>query len=93
MASTTNAILRASRPMFSQTLRSSTTGGSSAFARAGRQQFTGFRFQQGGRRWQSTGDAAGNAGQQQQQGQQGQQANWFKKMWESEVGFKTVHFW
>ncbi|KAI9904282.1 hypothetical protein N3K66_000811 [Trichothecium roseum] len=72
--------------MFGQTLRSTTNNGG-AFARAGRQQFTGFRFQQaGGRRWQSTGDAAGNAGQQ-------QQANWFKRMWESEVGFKTVHFW
>merc|ERR1712000_86545 len=25
--------------------------------------------------------------------QRGQQQGWFKRMWESEVGFKTVHFW
>ena len=75
MASTTS-ILRASRPMFGQNFRAT-------FGRQGQQQFTGFRFQQGGRRWQSTGDAAG----------QQQQASWFKRMWESEIGFKTVHFW
>lgn len=34
----------------------------------------------GGRRWQSTAEGA-------------QQQGWFKRMWESEVGFKTVHFW
>ncbi|KAF7533346.1 hypothetical protein G7Z17_g13530 [Cylindrodendrum hubeiense] len=38
------------------------------------------RFQQGSRRWQSS------EGAQQQEG-------WFKRMWESEIGFKTVHFW
>ncbi|PHH87730.1 hypothetical protein CDD83_8473 [Cordyceps sp. RAO-2017] len=39
-----------------------------------------FRAQQqrAGRRWQS--GSAANPG-------------WFKRMWESEVGFKTVHFW
>jgi hypothetical protein len=36
----------------------------------------------GSKRWQSTAEGAS----QQQQG-------WFKRMWESEVGFKTVHFW
>lgn len=38
-------------------------------------------FRQGsGRRWQSTDGAQ-------------QQQSWFNRMWESEVGFKTVHFW
>jgi hypothetical protein len=36
-------------------------------------------YQQGGRRWQST--------------TANQQQGWFKRMWESEIGFKTVHFW
>ncbi|RMJ09763.1 hypothetical protein CDV36_010615 [Fusarium kuroshium] len=41
-------------------------------------------FRQGsGRRWQSTDGAQ----------QQQQQQSWFNRMWESEVGFKTVHFW
>ncbi|KAG5780591.1 hypothetical protein H9Q73_005756 [Fusarium xylarioides] len=47
-----------------------------------RQQTFRQNFYQGsGRRWQST-----NGAQQQQQ-------SWFKRMMESEVGFKTVHFW
>ncbi|PHH79160.1 hypothetical protein CDD80_5527 [Ophiocordyceps camponoti-rufipedis] len=33
----------------------------------------------GSRRWQSSAAHA--------------QQGWFKRMWESEVGFKTVHFW
>ncbi|KAI5922328.1 hypothetical protein F4810DRAFT_293325 [Camillea tinctor] len=46
---------------------------------------TGFRanFSQAGRRFQST--TAGEAAQQQQ--------SWFKRMWDSPVGLKTVHFW
>jgi len=35
-------------------------------------------YQQGSRRWQST---------------TANQQGWFKRMWESEIGFKTVHFW
>ncbi|KAL2210242.1 UPF0041-domain-containing protein [Sarocladium strictum] len=42
----------------------------------------GQRFGQGERRWQSGSGAAGGAEQ-----------SWFKRMWESEVGIKTVHFW
>ncbi|KAI5464062.1 hypothetical protein BGZ63DRAFT_376822 [Mariannaea sp. PMI_226] len=38
-------------------------------------------FRQGGRRWQSTDGTAQ------------QQQSWFKRMWESEIGIKTVHFW
>lgn len=40
------------------------------------------RFQQQSRRWQS-GTAEGDAA----------QHSWFKRMWDSPVGFKTVHFW
>jgi hypothetical protein len=40
-------------------------------------------FRQQSRRWQSTDGA----------GAQQQQQSWFKRMWESEIGFKTVHFW
>jgi len=47
-----------------------------------RQQTFRQNFYQGsGRRWQST------------DGAQQQQQSWFNRMWESEVGFKTVHFW
>ena len=41
----------------------------------------GQRFRQE-RRWQSGSGAA-----------EGAQQSWFKRMWESEVGIKTVHFW
>ena len=51
-----------------------------------RQAFRAQRFTQhqqqwsgGGRRWQSTAEGA--------------HPSWFKRMWESEVGLKTVHFW
>lgn len=95
MAST-STILRAARPMFRQ----------GAFAAQARQAFTRttqqqhaqqtlrLRFQQS-RRWQSSGAGAGAAGEGagSQQQQQQQQASWFKRMWESEVGIKTVHFW
>lgn len=38
-----------------------------------------FRFRDSGKRWQST--------------VQQQQQSWFRRMWESEIGIKTVHFW
>ncbi|KAI1436964.1 UPF0041-domain-containing protein [Xylaria sp. CBS 124048] len=38
-----------------------------------------------GRRFQSSAAGDGASSQQQQ--------NWFKRMWDSPVGFKTVHFW
>ncbi|KAF5619334.1 FMP43 [Fusarium sp. NRRL 52700] len=77
MASSASTILRASRPLFRQ-------GTIAAPARqAFRQQTFRQNFYQGsGRRWQSTDGA-----------QQQQQQSWFKRMMESEVGFKTVHFW
>ncbi|CAI6093231.1 unnamed protein product [Clonostachys chloroleuca] len=74
MASTTNTVMRAARPLFRQQAPFFTRNA------ALRQRISAPRFGQG-RRWQSTAEAA-----QEQQG-------WFKKMWESEVGFKTVHFW
>ncbi|CAM1501833.1 Fc.00g038170.m01.CDS01 [Cosmosporella sp. VM-42] len=73
----TNTFFRASRPLFRQ----------GAFGAQTRQAFRaqgfGQRFGQSGKRWQSTADGA------QQQAKEG----WFKRMWESEIGFKTVHFW
>ncbi|PNY27879.1 Uncharacterized protein TCAP_02194 [Tolypocladium capitatum] len=74
----TSTLMRASRPLFRQ----------GAFGQAFRAQRLGqqqprFRFGGSGggsKRWQST--ASGNAEQ-----------SWFKRMWESEVGIKTVHFW
>lgn len=48
-----------------------------------RQAFRAQTFRHGGRRWQSGGSGAAGAGEQ----------SWFKRMWESEVGIKTVHFW
>ncbi|EJT70439.1 hypothetical protein, variant [Gaeumannomyces tritici R3-111a-1] len=61
----------------------------STFARsAARPAFrAAFRRQQfrrdGGRRWEST---AGSA-------QAGPQPSWVKRMWDSPIGLKTVHFW
>lgn len=52
-----------------------------AFVRgAFRPQFQSRFNNAGSKRWQSTAEGA-------------QQQGWFKRMWESEVGFKTVHFW
>lgn len=76
-SSAASTVLRAARPAFRP----------AAFGAPARQAFRpqgqGFaqRFQQGGRRWQSS------------DGAQQQQEGWFKRMWESEIGFKTVHFW
>jgi hypothetical protein len=77
MSSTANAVFRASRPLFRQ------QQAAQFFTRnAFQQQRTRFQWQQsGGKRWQSSTTA------------EGQQQSWFKKMWESEVGIKTVHFW
>ncbi|KAJ9155671.1 hypothetical protein NKR23_g1810 [Pleurostoma richardsiae] len=80
MAPTAN-VFRASRPLFRQQFAAGQTR--YAFTRA-----TGFRssFRQGaGRRFQST-TADGAAAPQ-------QQASWVKRMWDSPVGLKTVHFW
>ena len=41
---------------------------------------TGFKSKFGGRRWQSTASPAA-------------QPSWFKRMWDSPIGLKTVHFW
>ncbi|KAM3502331.1 hypothetical protein MY10362_004924 [Beauveria mimosiformis] len=86
MAST-STILRAARPMFRQNAYASPAR--RAFVRATQQQqqqqVMRFRFQN--RRWQSSEAGAGGAGSQQQQ------QSWFKRMWESEIGIRTVHFW
>ncbi|TQV93332.1 hypothetical protein V2A60_010241 [Cordyceps javanica] len=88
MAST-STILRAARPMFRPTAFASPAR--QAFARATQQQQQVMRFRFQNRRWQSSEAGAGSAGSQSQQQQQ--QQSWFKRMWESEIGIKTVHFW
>lgn len=77
MASTTNTILRASRPLFRQ---QGTTFARQATTGAPRFSYRHNFYQQGSRRWQSSSTA-------------NEQQSWFKRMWESEIGFKTVHFW
>jgi hypothetical protein len=77
MASPANTLFRAARPLFRQATLAAPA------RQAFRQQAFRQNFYQGsGRRWQSTDGA-----------QQQQQQSWFKRMWESEIGFKTVHFW
>ncbi|KAI1488399.1 hypothetical protein F5X96DRAFT_86593 [Biscogniauxia mediterranea] len=73
----TTSLFRAARPVFQ-----------SSASRATFSRTTGFRtnFSQAGRRFQST--TAGETAQQQQQ-----QQSWFKRMWDSPIGLKTVHFW
>ncbi|CAG8956927.1 hypothetical protein HYFRA_00011976 [Hymenoscyphus fraxineus] len=71
-STTTSSLLRAARPAF----RPNTFYASQA-TRAFRP-----RFQQQGRRWQSTAAPDAAAGQ-----------SWFKRMWDSPIGLKTVHFW
>ncbi|KUI62138.1 putative mitochondrial pyruvate carrier 2 [Cytospora mali] len=81
MASTTAALLRATRPVFSASAATQTR---QAFTRATPLR-SAFGRQQWGRRWQSsssTADAAAAA-----------QRSWFQRMWDSPVGLKTVHFW
>lgn len=75
-----STVTRASRPLFSSTSAAFQTR--QAFARAPpfRQ---AYRRQGWSRRWQSTAageDAAAQVG-------------WFKRMWDSPIGLKTVHFW
>ena len=54
------------------------TGGFGAFSRRTQQQESrGWQYHS--RRWQSTAE--------------GTQASWFKRMWDSPIGLKTVHFW
>ncbi|KAJ6780252.1 hypothetical protein PWT90_04225 [Aphanocladium album] len=90
MAST-STLLRASRPLFRQAAFASPAR--QAFARASQQQQNVMRFRFQNRRWQSSEAGAGAGSSQQQQQQQQQQQSWFKRMWESEIGIKTVHFW
>lgn len=78
--SSTTTLLRASRPLFSSASAAAQTR--QAFSRASPFRSAHAR-QQWGRRWQSsTADGAA-----------AQQASWFQRMWDSPVGFKTVHFW
>ena len=87
MASTGTMFRGAARPLLRQAFRPTTTTTmqqsqrqmlhSRGAPRFGWQQKTNGRAY--GRRWQSTAAGA--------------EQSWFKRMWESEVGIKTVHFW
>ncbi|KAG5951831.1 hypothetical protein E4U53_002182 [Claviceps sorghi] len=78
-----STLMRASRPLLRQAASSPTGPAFGAQRLAGQAARFRFRFRDSGRRWQSTADGA----------QQQQQQSWFRRMWESEVGVKTVHFW
>ncbi|CRK27754.1 mitochondrial pyruvate carrier 2 like protein [Verticillium longisporum] len=81
MAPTTN-IFRASRPIFQQQMF---TGAAGARTRAAFQNpaFRARIFREGSKRWQSADAGAESQAQQ----------SWFKRMWDSPIGLKTVHFW
>ncbi|KAM4065256.1 hypothetical protein HRG_004416 [Hirsutella rhossiliensis] len=73
-----STLMRASRPLFRQAFRRTQRMGQQQQQQ--QHQFQ-FRFRDGaGRRWQSTASDTAHP-------------SWFKRMWESEVGIKTVHFW
>ncbi|KKY33897.1 putative upf0041 domain protein [Diaporthe ampelina] len=84
MSSSAAAFARASRPLFFSASAAAQTR--QAFSRASgfQQAFRSQQRQQWGRRWQSTASAEQQAA---------QQVGWFKRMWDSPIGFKTVHFW
>lgn len=83
-STTTNSLLRASRPLFSSaTASAAAQTRRTLLTRAGPFRSSAFGRQQwaGGRRWQSsTAEGAAAPG-------------WFQRMWDSPIGFKTVHFW
>jgi hypothetical protein len=92
--STSRTLVAASRPLFRQPfmgttsrqirfagVRSNFSSGrtTTKFRVNGQQQQKGYGGQ--GKRWSSA-----EAGEQ-------QQISWFKRMWDSPIGLKTVHFW
>jgi len=94
--STSRTLVAASRPLFRQPfmgtasrqapfrfagVRSNgfSTGRTTTKFRVGGQQQKSYQ-NQGGKRWSSA--AAGE-----------QAPSWFKRMWDSPIGLKTVHFW
>ncbi|KAI0475779.1 hypothetical protein GGR56DRAFT_674308 [Xylariaceae sp. FL0804] len=75
----TSTLFRAARPAF-QSSRP-------VFGRRAANNFSQRAGKSGpGRRWQSTAAGDDAAAKQQQQ-------SWFKRMWDSPIGLKTVHFW
>ncbi|ROW16393.1 hypothetical protein VPNG_02882 [Cytospora leucostoma] len=91
MASTTSSFIRASRPLFSSASAAAQTrqafSRSSAVATPFRSAYG--RQQWGGRRWQSSSSSSSTA----DGAAAAQQLSWFQRMWDSPIGFKTVHFW
>ncbi|KAH6697082.1 hypothetical protein F5X68DRAFT_226475 [Plectosphaerella plurivora] len=83
MASTAS-FLRASRPVFQQQMFSGAAAGARTRAAFQNPSFRVQFFRQQSKRWQSSSAGA-----------EGAAANpgWFKRMWDSPIGFKTVHFW
>ncbi|CZR51643.1 related to FMP43 Found in Mitochondrial Proteome [Phialocephala subalpina] len=74
----TSTIFRAARPAFrSQQFFTSQQAQSQLF-RTTRNRFQNY----GSKRWQSTAAPAAE-----------QQVGWFKRIWDSPIGIKTVHFW
>ncbi|PMD60851.1 UPF0041-domain-containing protein [Hyaloscypha bicolor E] len=70
-----STLLRAARPAFRSQSQFFTAQSQAQAFRS-----TRARFQQQGRRWQSTATPAGNQ-------------SWAKRLWDSPIGVKTVHFW
>lgn len=77
MHPTSATFARASRPLFNSTTAAFTSR--QAFTRASPFR-SAYRRQEWSKRWQSTTAET-------------PKASWFKRMWDSPVGLKTVHFW
>ena len=78
MSATTSAILRAARPAF----RNSSNFFTQHQAHQAQAQINRNVWGKAGRRWQSTATGTDAAAQ-----------GWVKRMWDSPIGLKTVHFW
>ncbi|RKU45449.1 hypothetical protein DL546_007391 [Coniochaeta pulveracea] len=76
--SSTSTVFRATRTLFRPA-----TGFNTSFAGFHTRQTLSNGFRQSSKRWQSSTASDGT--------QQAQ--SWFKRMWDSPIGLKTVHFW
>ncbi|KAH7358122.1 hypothetical protein B0T11DRAFT_99955 [Plectosphaerella cucumerina] len=81
MASTAS-FLRASRPVFQQQMFSGAAAGARTRAAFQNPSFRAQFFRQQSKRWQSSSSSTAEP-----------QVSWFKRMWDSPIGLKTVHFW
>jgi hypothetical protein len=88
-------ILRSARAVRTSAFRANPTfftqQAQSSIFRSSKARFAGFR-REGGKRWQSSGaGGTGATGAGTMPNAEG--ASWAKKLWDSPVGVKTVHFW